>query len=109
MPKRKGQTKDRSAALDPARWTQPPGDRDPFSSPNVVDGWVVGGWRRPLRKGAVVIALAPFAPLNGTDARAVAHAAHRYGAFLGPGRGARLKATPNSQFPIPRHSVWELG
>jgi len=75
--------KDRSAALDPARWTQRPPNHDPFSSPIVVDGWFVGGWKRTLKKGAVVITLTPFAPLNRTDARAVADAAHRYGAFLG--------------------------
>ena len=74
--------KDRSAAVDPARWTRVT-SRDPYSSPIVLDGWVVGGWKAALKQDVCLIALNPFRPLNRTDAQAVAEAAHRYGAFLG--------------------------
>ena len=40
--------KDRSASLDPALWT-PGAGRGPYAAPVVLDGRVVGGWRRGLQ------------------------------------------------------------
>jgi hypothetical protein len=74
--------KDRSASLDVARWTQA-SHRDPYTAPIVVRGKVVGGWKRALMKQNVVLSLAFFAPVTRADRRAVAAAAHRYGAFVG--------------------------
>ncbi len=54
-----------------------------FESTIVIDGQVVGSWRRTFKKEAVVIELAPFAPLTAADAAAAVAAAQRYGAFLG--------------------------
>jgi len=54
-----------------------------FDSTIVVDGRVVGTWRRAPGKSAVIVALSPFAVLRKAATRAVADAAHRYGAFLG--------------------------
>jgi hypothetical protein len=54
----------------------------PFNSPVVIGGQVVGSWRRTLKKGTVVIELAPFAPLTAAESEAVNGAAQRYGQFL---------------------------
>jgi hypothetical protein len=48
----------------------------------VVDGQIVGTWKRRLRKGAVVIETNNFTQLTIAENRAVAAAADRYGAFL---------------------------
>jgi len=49
----------------------------------VLGGRVVGTWRRSLeRRGAVTIALAPFAPADRRAREAIAEAAERYAAFL---------------------------
>lgn len=49
----------------------------------VVDGRIVGTWKRTLKKGAVVIKTNILTPLTGAENRAVAAAADQYGAFLG--------------------------
>jgi hypothetical protein len=49
----------------------------------VVDGQIVGTWKRTLRKGAVVIETNSFTRLTIAENRAVAAAADQYGAFLG--------------------------
>jgi len=54
-----------------------------FDSTIVIGGQVVGRWRRTFKKGAVVIELAPFAPLTAAAGEAVTAAAQRYGEFLG--------------------------
>lgn len=73
--------KDRSAARDP-RWSQAAG-RDPFSAPIVVDGRVVGGWRKSGRGDEVLFTLTPFVPMNREETSAVASAARAYAKFLG--------------------------
>jgi len=74
--------KDRSAALDPGLW-QPITGRDPFAAPVVLDGRVVGGWKRTLDGDTVSIVLHLPGPLSRADARLVEDAARRYGDFLG--------------------------
>ncbi len=59
------------------------GERAAFSATMVISGRVVGNWRRTITRGAVVIELAPFAPLTASEREAVSIAAGRYGAFLG--------------------------
>lgn len=49
----------------------------------VVDGQIVGTWRRTLRKGEVTIETNIFSRLTKAERRAVAAAADKYGAFLG--------------------------
>ena len=49
----------------------------------VINGRVVGTWKRTLNKNSVVIESKPFTPLTKAENRAIADAAHRYGAFLG--------------------------
>ena len=48
----------------------------------VVDGQIVGTWKRTLRKGAVIIETNNFTQLTKAENRAVAAAADQYGAFL---------------------------
>lgn len=49
----------------------------------VVDGQIVGSWKRKIRKSAVEITINSLAPLTDAGWQAVAAAAERYGTFLG--------------------------
>lgn len=49
----------------------------------VVEGYVVGVWRRTFNRGSVVIEASPFTGLSDAESRGVAAAAARYGEFLG--------------------------
>jgi Winged helix DNA-binding domain len=49
----------------------------------VLNGRVVGTWKRTLKKDTVIITPSLFAPLNEAETRAFAASANRYGAFLG--------------------------
>ena len=49
----------------------------------VVDGYVVGGWKRTLKKGSVVIEASPFTELGEAARRGLAATAARYGEFFG--------------------------
>ena len=72
---------DRSAVLDPAHREQ--ARHGIFSPVVVVDGRIVGMWKRTLRRNQVEIAVAPFGALSASAERSVARSARRYGAFLG--------------------------
>jgi hypothetical protein len=74
--------KDRSASLEPARW-KPMVARGPFMAPIVVDGKVVGGWKRALEKKRIVITLTLFLRLDGAARRAIAKSAQAYAEFFG--------------------------
>lgn len=75
--------KDRSAVLDPAHATKVvPGANGMFKPIIVIDGRVVGTWKRTLKKEKVVMALHPFNALSEAEGEAVAVAAERYGAFV---------------------------
>ena len=73
--------KDRRAALDTSRWTRN-APRDPFSAPIVVDGQVVGGWKRIQTGDRVTISLTPFTPLGKPDVAAITDAARAYTRFV---------------------------
>jgi hypothetical protein len=49
----------------------------------VIDGQVVGSWRRSLHRDHVAVELNPFKRLTEAEERAVTEAARRYGEFLG--------------------------
>jgi winged helix DNA-binding protein len=55
----------------------------PFPHVVVVDGQIVGGWKRTLTKDSVTIELRVLARLTAAENRAVATAARRYAEFLG--------------------------
>jgi hypothetical protein len=79
--------KDRSAAMDAA----PVAGRNPFAAPVVLDGRVIGGWRRVLGEETVSITLDLPGRLARADARLVEEAARRYGDFLGLDAMARVR------------------
>lgn len=54
-----------------------------FNHTIVLDGWVVGTWKRTLKKDAVILSPTLFTPLNEAESRAFAASANHYGEFLG--------------------------
>ncbi|MCB0192413.1 MAG: AlkZ family DNA glycosylase [Anaerolineae bacterium] len=75
--------RDRSAVLDPAHNDKiVPGGNGMFKSTIVIDGQVVGTWKRTLRKKSVTIELEPFNALSEAERETIATAAEAYGAFL---------------------------
>jgi hypothetical protein len=72
--------RDGSLIYDPAHQ----GDwRDlPFFGLSVIDGIVVGNWRRTFKNKAVTIESAPFRPFTDTEKGAFTAAAERFGVFL---------------------------
>jgi hypothetical protein len=76
--------KDRSAIGEVAERAGIKGD-DPALIAHIilVDGQIVGGWRRTLKKNAVLIELNLITSLKKAENRSVAEAANRYGKFLG--------------------------
>jgi len=72
--------RDRSAALDNARWKR--AALHAFSAPIVVNGRVVGGWRKFVKKDRMVIALTPFGAISRTERAAIDEAAESYAAFF---------------------------
>lgn len=76
--------KDRRAVLEPVHATRVvPGGNGMFKPLLVIDGRVVGTWKRTVRKTKVLLNLDPFETLSPIQVEAVAVAAERYGRFLG--------------------------
>lgn len=80
--------KDRQAVLEPAHAAHiVPGGNGVFRPMVVVDGRIVGTWKRTLRRGAMDVAVS-FFQAAAVAPEAVATAAGRYCAFLGLPLGA---------------------
>jgi hypothetical protein len=75
--------KDRSAALDPAFGKQANSGNGIIYPTIVVDGQVVGTWKRTLKKNSLAISPSPFTKLKRAETRAISEAASHYGKFLG--------------------------
>lgn len=76
--------KDRDAVLDPRHAQKVcPGKNGVFFPTMVIDGRVVGVWKRSLKKGQVVIDPQPFAALSEADHAVFTAAIQRFGDFLG--------------------------
>jgi hypothetical protein len=75
--------KDRSAVLHSTYAKQANSGNGVFYPTIVVDGQVVGTWKRTLKKDTLAISLSPFAKLKRAETLAIAEAANRYGKFLG--------------------------
>jgi DNA glycosylase AlkZ-like len=75
--------KDRSAVLDPTFGKQANSGNGIIYPAIVVDGQVVGTWKRTLKKDSLAISPSPFAKFMRAETRALAKAANRYGKFLG--------------------------
>jgi hypothetical protein len=76
--------RDRDAVLDPQHAHEiVPGGNGVFLPMLLVDGRVVGTWKRSLKKKKVVISTIPFGRLKRAETRGLEAAAERYGQFLG--------------------------
>src|SRR5215475_14168138 len=75
--------KDRSAALNPKYAKLPNYGHGIFNPTIVVDGQIVGTWKRTLKKDTLAISPSPFTKLKRAETHAIAEAAKRYGKFLG--------------------------
>jgi len=75
--------KDRSAAFEVNNHKKTPRANMILGPVIVVEGRVVGGWKRSLEGESVRITLNYFAPPSKPERQLVADAADRYGAFLG--------------------------
>ena len=60
-----------------------PGNNGVFQPTVVVDGRIVGTWKRVIKSRAVVVTVDPFAPLPKSAQRAIEKAADAYGRFMG--------------------------
>jgi winged helix DNA-binding protein len=75
---------DRTAALEAIHSQKiTPGNNGMFSPTIVIDGKVVGTWKRTFKKGTVVVGPSPFTSLSEAENRTLAVAAERYGKFVG--------------------------
>lgn len=75
--------KDRSAVLDAAHAEKVcPGGNGMFFSTIVIDGRVVGTWKRVIKKVEIEITATAFTSLSQADKKRFAVAAKRYGEFL---------------------------
>jgi hypothetical protein len=77
--------RDRSAIGEVARQANIQGN-DPalFAHTIILNGQIVGGWKRTLEKSKVTVELSPLTKLNKPEKQAVVDAAERFGKFLGP-------------------------
>jgi hypothetical protein len=76
--------KDRSAVLHADHAPKIlPGGNGVFTPTVVIDGQVVGTWKRTVKKDHVVIELSPFTRFSAADLKLVNQAAEQYGQFLG--------------------------
>jgi hypothetical protein len=72
--------KDRSAILDPAYAKQ--ARNGIFSPAIVINGQIVGTWKRTMKKDAVIITPSLFTPLKKAETHSLAASANQYSAFL---------------------------
>ena len=73
---------DRSAVFDAPDATKFDARGNVLNQIIVLNGRVVGTWKRTIKKDTVNITPSFFAPLNEAETRALAASANRYGAFL---------------------------
>ncbi|MBE7469395.1 MAG: winged helix DNA-binding domain-containing protein [Anaerolineales bacterium] len=74
---------DRSAVLEPIHAPKiVPGNNGIFMPTIVIDGRVVGTWKRTLKKNTATITLSPFSSFSEVQSQAIAAAAERYGRFV---------------------------
>ena len=75
--------RDRNAVLDSAHAEKVcPGGNGVFASTIVIDGRVMGTWKRTIKKSSVEIVANPFSTLKSAERRAFHEATERYAAFL---------------------------
>jgi hypothetical protein len=74
--------KDRSASMDVKRLKSLTPSNGMLPATIVVNGKVVGTWKRTFKKAKAIIASRSFTPLSSSGMRALISAAHRYGEFV---------------------------
>ena len=75
---------DRSVVLDAAHAEKVcPGGNGMFASTIVIDGCVVGTWKRTIKKNSISVSAASFAKLSRAQQGAFKQAAERYAMFMG--------------------------
>jgi len=74
---------DRSAIIDESDLAKFDVRGNVLNNTIVLNGRVIGTWKRVLKKDSVIITPTLFTPLNEAETRALAMAANRYGTFLG--------------------------
>ena len=76
--------KNRSAVLDAKHAEKVcPGGNGVFAATLVINGRVLGTWKRTVRKSAIEISATPFVTLTKVERSAFTDAAERYAAFMG--------------------------
>ena len=76
--------RDRGAILELVRAVKPKATLSGLTAHVIaVDGQIVGGWKRALKRNAVVVELNPVIGLSGRQRKAVISAVERFGEFLG--------------------------
>ncbi len=76
--------RDRSAVLDTQYTTRiVPGGNGVFNPIVVIDGHVVGTWKRTFKKDTVVLIFTPFTAFSNAQRDAIAAAAQHYADFVG--------------------------
>lgn len=75
-------TRDSTPFLEPAHLPQLKESERLFPHCVVIDGRLVGTWRRQFKKNSVIITLNPFTPLSRAQRRAIDEAAEKYGHYL---------------------------
>lgn len=94
--------RDRGASLDPAfSGRVHPGANGIFQPIVVVDGRVVGTWRRTLKTRRVELAVSPFEPWEHGLPSGLSSAADSYGRFLGLHVELSVDGHPSDQEPAP--------
>jgi hypothetical protein len=74
--------KDRDAVLDPHHATKVcPGRNGIFFPTMVIDGRIVGTWKRAFTKGQIIITTMPFEPLSDQAMNAFATTLQRFGDY----------------------------
>jgi hypothetical protein len=78
--------RDRSAICEPAHGRRLVGLGNALAYIVIVDGKVIGTWRRTIDARTVHVRVTPFRPLSAAERRAVAAAAARFTRFVGDGQ-----------------------
>jgi DNA glycosylase AlkZ-like len=73
---------DRSAVFDVSDLTKFDARGNVLNPTIVLDGRVVGTWKRTIKRDTVMVTPSLFAPLNEVETRSFIESANRYGAFL---------------------------
>ena len=75
-----------------------------FANVLTVDGQFAGSWTRAVKKGRMVVAVAPLVPLTTAQRRAATRAAEAYGTFAGMEVDVAISAHDAVSRPRPAHA-----